>query len=168
VGILSKETRLLQNPALGAVILWKFVLTYYEAHNTHEPPPFHLLFLILPMVLQESTRSVILSTRKSSSLRAFAEKFSSSQMSKADVVLSLQKRINDLKTLTMDSLEIMVGSGMATIEAESGRVIPSKARGLKQETPDGIDLLLRAAEYLGIWMSGISVYETVVTLRTFL
>jgi hypothetical protein len=89
-------------------------------------------------------------------------------MSQADVVLSLQRRINDLKVLSMDSVEIMVGSGMATIEAASGRIIPSKARGLKQEIPDGVDLLLRAAEYLGIWMSGISVYETVVTLRIFL
>jgi hypothetical protein len=167
MGILSKETRALQNPALGAVLLWKFADAYHDASPIHSGAPMPLLFVVLPMILQENVRSVILSTRKNSSLRTFAEKFSTSKMAQADVVLALQSRMAAMKRLTMDSVQIMIGCGMATIDVETGLFIPSKTRGLKQQIPDGVDLLVRSAEYLGNWMAGLSVYETAVTLRLF-
>jgi len=165
MGILAKETRALQNPALGAALLWQFVDAYYEANPTHAGAPMPLLFVVLPMVLHEQIRSVILSTRRGSSLRAFAEKFSTSRMAQEDVILSLQSRVSSGRKLTMDSFELLMRCGMATVDPDSGRIIPSKTRGLKQQVSHSVDLLQRAAEYLGNWMGGLSVYETAVTLR---
>lgn len=165
MGILAKETRAVQNPALGAVLLWKFVDAYYEANPNHAGAPIPLLFVVLPMVLHEHIRSVMTSTRKGSSLRAFAEKFSSSKMAETDVVLSLQSRVSSVRELTMESLELLIRCGMATIDVKSGCMIPSKTRGLQHQVPEGVDSLLRAAEYLGNWMGPLSVYEAGATLR---
>jgi hypothetical protein len=167
MGVLGNEARALQNPALGSVLLWKFSSSYYETHPYHSGPPLQLLFLVLPMVFQANIREVILGTRKSSSLRAFTEKFSSSALSSSDIVLSLQNRIQRMKPLTAKSLHMIVSCGMVTIDSGSGTVIPSRARGLSQQLPAGVAPLARAAEYLGGWTSQLSLYEIAVNLRLF-
>ena len=40
-----------QNPALGAVLLWRFTCGYYS--NENRPVPFPLLFVVLPIVFRQ-------------------------------------------------------------------------------------------------------------------
>ena len=46
-----------QNPALGAVLLWRFTCGYYS--NENRPVPFPLLFVVLPIVFRQDLCSVI-------------------------------------------------------------------------------------------------------------
>ena len=64
------EAAIVQNPALGAFALWKFGLAYQARNGDRAVLP--LAFLVLPLILHEETRQVVLSTQKSSGLTLFA------------------------------------------------------------------------------------------------
>ena len=66
------EVDLVQNPALGALLLWRFARTYQG--EVAREVPLHLAFLVLPMVLHQGSRNEIVSTRKASGLTLFAAK----------------------------------------------------------------------------------------------
>src|SRR3546814_16848028 len=66
------EVDLIQNPALGALLLWRFARTYQG--EVAREVPLHLAFLVLPMVLHQGSRNEIVSTRKASGLTLFAAK----------------------------------------------------------------------------------------------
>ena len=99
---LGLESRLVQNPALGAVILWRFAHKYSEAHALRAATPFCLCALILPMVWHAETAEKIASTRETSGLRALADKFSDTRDSKLDTLLALHGRTLRWRGKTMD------------------------------------------------------------------
>jgi hypothetical protein len=92
MGALSQETQLVQNPALGAMLLWRFASGYERRSNIHSYAPLPLLFLVLPVTLHQETARFIASTRQASGLRAFVNKFSDSSVSKSDVLLAINDR----------------------------------------------------------------------------
>jgi hypothetical protein len=73
MGTLSKEFENVQNPALGAYIIWNFARGYYEYNSSFIP--FQLLFIILPIIFRADLVDIIISTQKQSGLRYFADKF---------------------------------------------------------------------------------------------
>ncbi len=92
---LSQETQYVQNPALGAMLLWRFAVGYERGSRTASPTPIPLLFLVLPVTLHEETVQFVTSTREASALRAFAGKFSESRTSKSDLLLAIHRRSLD-------------------------------------------------------------------------
>ncbi len=165
MGQLGREARALQNPAFCGILLWAFCREYYDSHSTHNGAPFALTFLVLPMVLHEGTRQLILGTQPSSGLRFFTEKFSSPQIAQSDALATLQRRVEITRKLTMDSMQMLLGCGLLSLEPESGFLLASKARGLPQQIPESMDPLIRAAKRLGRWTSALTVYEVTATLR---
>jgi len=147
------------------VALWSFADEYFEASPTHEGPPLQLLFVILPLVFDEETRTAAVTTRKSSGLRAFADKLSAAKAAKSDLILALQGRVPKYRTLTMQSLRFLLRASMGSVDPSSGRLLPSKARGVKQEVAASISPIVTAARHLGGWTSALSLYETAVILR---
>ena len=93
---LSSEYQNVQNVALGGVLLWNFCVGYEEASFNESKTPFHLIFLVLPLLFHEETCGIIGRTRKQSGLRAFVEKFNSASEPKNDVLLNLHERTIDL------------------------------------------------------------------------
>ena len=69
---LSRDIYLVQNPAIGAAILWRFVCGYYACEN--KPVPFPLLFIVLPVVFREDMCTVIKSTQKRKGLSKVSER----------------------------------------------------------------------------------------------
>lgn len=51
--VLNRETKLIQNPALGSVLLWRFTTGYAEGSEVNSPTPLPLLFLVLPIALHQ-------------------------------------------------------------------------------------------------------------------
>ncbi len=165
MGVLSQEVRAIQNPALGAVLLWSFADEYFDANPVHDGPPLQLLFIVLPVVLDEDIRAAAVGTRKSSGLRAFTEKLAASRVAKSDRILAIQGHAAKYRVLTMESLRFLLRAKMGSIDTANGQLIPSKTRGLKQQVPDSIEPILKAARNLGHWTGTVSLYETAVTLR---
>lgn len=161
--MLAREVKNVQNPALGAALLWRFCCGYVETHRVGAPPPLPLLFLVLPIVMHQTTSEFVRRTYKSSGLRAFAAKFGDSAVSKQDLLLQIHDRSVRWRKLSLQSIELAVAGSLVKLE-ETGEVIPlsrTKARGLTDEVKQLMDL----AEKLGAWFGELTVHEVVTTLK---
>lgn len=161
--MLAREAQNIQNPALGAAVLWRFCCGYVEAHPDGDSPRLPLLFLVLPIVLHQATAELLRCTRVSSGLRAFAAKFGDSQISKQDLLLQIHERAVRWLTLSLQSIELAAAGRLFQL-SDSGDVIPlsrTKARGLQDE----VKHLLADAEKLGTWCGQLTLHEVTTTLK---
>ena len=161
--MLAREAQNVQNPALGAAILWRFCCTYGTTHPTNEAPALPTLFVVLPIVLHQATAELLRRTRPSSGLRAFAAKFGDTTVSKQDLLLQIHDRALRWRTLTLQSIEL-ASAGHLIHLADTGEVIPlskTKARGL----PDEVKQLMNDAEKLGAWCGSLTLHEIATTLK---
>lgn len=162
---LNQETKNVQNPALGAMLIWRFVAGYERYSSTSRPTPIPLLFLILPMLLHQETAEFVTSTREATGLRAFAGKFSESRKSKTDLLFALPKRSLDMRELTIESLALAVSSDLVSIDSDHGMAISLSSSPVKTGISSSVRSMLRAAEKLGVWCSTISLHEVSVILK---
>ncbi len=161
--MLAREAQNVQNPALGAAILWRFCCSYTTTHPTSDAPALPTLFVVLPIVLHQATAELLRRTRPSSGLRAFAAKFGESAVAKQDLLLQIHDRSLRWRALTMESIELAAAGSLIHL-SESGVVMPlskTKARGL----PDEVKQLMSDAEKLGAWCGQLTLHEITTTLK---
>lgn len=160
--MLGTEAQNVQNPALGAVVMWRFCCGYADASERAAPPALPLLFLALPIVLHQSTVEFLRRTRSSSGLRAFAAKFADPAESKQDLLLQIHDRALRWRHLSLQSLELAVaGRLIHLVEGEAIPLSRTRARGL----PDEVKQLLTDAEKLGNWCGRLTLHEVTTTLK---
>lgn len=157
---LLSEVQAMQNPALGAALIWRFACGYVPQNEPHDGVPFPLVFVVLPVVLHERTREEVTSTRPSSGARKFEEKF----RDKGDVLFALNQRATSLRGLSLRSVRQALASGLVTMIPERGTIWP---RSYTKPPVDAksVEELLAAAEKLGGWCRSLSVYEISGILR---
>jgi len=124
VNALSKEVKAIQNPALGAMLLWRSCVGYQSESATSAPMPIPLLFLVLPIVLHKQTAELLSSTQERSGLRKFTEKFQTAAQSKTDLLLALGPRARTMRQLSQDSLQIAVAKSLIALDTESAGAFP--------------------------------------------
>ncbi|MDR3618100.1 MAG: DUF6521 family protein [Paludisphaera borealis] len=158
-----RELNNVQNPALGAALIWRFSVGYKVSSRTSEYPAMQLAFLVLPMSFHQETYELLTSTRQNSGIHQFADKFSQKDNLKGDILLSLHSRATTMRSLTLDSLRIG-RTRLITVEPDTGRIVPlseSKPSGL----PPSIKKMIDNAEKLGGWLSDLSLFEVSSTLK---
>lgn len=161
--MLAREAENIQNPALGAAVLWRFCCGYVEAHPGGDSPGLPLLFLVLPIVLHQATAELLRHTWQSSGLRAFAAKFGDTRVSKQDLLLQIHERAARWRALSFQSIELAAAAHLIRL-SDKGDAIPlsrTKARGL----PDEVKRLLVDAEKLGVWCGQLTLHEVIATLK---
>lgn len=160
---LFREVQNIQNPALGAVLLWRFCCGYSKSHHIAAPPTLPLLFLVLPVILHQSTVELLRRTRTSSGLRTFAAKFGDSKVSKQDLLLQVQDRCRRLRPLTLSSIELAAAGRLLKLTEKGDAVALSvtKVRGL----PDDVKQLMSDAEKLGEWFGQLTLHEITTTMK---
>lgn len=161
--MLAREAQNVQNPALGAALVWRFCCGYVETQRVSAPPPLSLLFLVLPIVLHQATSEFVKRTYKSTGLRAFAAKFGDSSVSKQDLLIQIHDRSIRWRKLSLHSVELAVAGRLIKL-TDNGDIIPlsrTKARGL----PNDVKQLMDLAEKLGAWFGELTVHEIVTTLK---
>ncbi len=161
---LAQEVRNVQNPALGAGLLWRFACEYTVNHPNHGPVPVPLLFLVLPIVLHAETESVVNSTRKGSGLRACAAKFGRPEKSMQDVLLAVHDRAQALKGLTVESLRLALATRLLFLDAGAA-VVPLSLARAAAGIPDETRRLMSSAERLGAWCSQLTMHEVATVLK---
>jgi hypothetical protein len=159
---LNIETRNIQNPALGSILIWRFIVGY---NQNNEKAPLPLLFIVLPLIFNEEILKYIQSTQRNSGLRMFVQKFNSSQEQKNDLLFSIQKRTNEYKKLTIESLVIAFSKGLVGLDCTSAVLIPLSIISIKNIFPSSISGMINSAEKLGIWCSNIPLNEISITLK---
>lgn len=165
MNILSRETRNVQNPALGAMLLWRFASGYERTSATRNHPNLPLLFMVLPLLFHEEIASIMAGTKASSGLRVFADKFASSSISKSDLLVSLSERIICMKALTIESLMIGISSSLLSLDARTASVVPLTVTAPRVGVPESIKKLSLLAEKLGGWCSSLTNHEIGLTLK---
>jgi Family of unknown function (DUF6521) len=161
--MLAREAQNVQNPALGAAILWRFCSGYITTHRAGDAPALPIMFMVLPIVLHEATVELLRRTWPSSGLRAFAAKFGDTKVSKQDLLLQIHDRSLRWRTLTLQSIELAAAGRLIHL-TETGEAMPlskTKARGL----PDEVKQLMSDAEKLGAWCGQLTLHEIATILK---
>ncbi len=154
------EVQAMQNPALGAALIWRFACGYAPQNETHDGVPFPLVFVILPVVLHERTRKEVISTRSLSGARKFEEKFGD----KGDVLFAVNERAMDLRDLSLRSVRQALASGLVTLIPDRGTIWPRSYTKPPINVKPVVELLA-AAEKLGGWCNSLTIYEISGILR---
>jgi len=165
MGALNQETQNIQNPALGAMLLWRFAVGYAEGNKVSDPTPLPLLFVVLPMMMHEETARLIVSTHKSSGLRAFAGKFSDSRVAKNDLLLAIHDRAIRMRRLTMESLRLALASKLLSVDFKRGAAVSLSSTTPMLGIPKSVQSMIKNVEKLGYWCSEVSLYEVSNALK---
>ena len=160
---LAREAQNVQNPALGAALIWRFCCGFVESRPTSDSPKLPLVFLVLPIVLHQATAEFVRSTRTSSGLRAFAAKFGDSKTSKQDLLLQLHDRTMRWRGLSLQALDVATAGHLVGVN-DAGEVMPmsrTAARGLAES----VKRLLSDAEKFGSWCGPLTTHEITSILK---
>lgn len=161
---LGDEVRNVQNPALGAALLWRFTCGYAFAHPQAAHAPLHLLFIVLPLTLHHQTFDFLSRTQTATGMRTFAAKFAESKNAKQDLLVAVHDRTATLRPLTLDSLRIAVRSRLILVRPNA-TVMPLSQTETKAGTNDLTRPLLSGAYKLGVWCAELSLHEIATVLK---
>jgi hypothetical protein len=161
---LNQEVRAVQNPALGAAVLWRSVVGYEQGNRKGAPTPLPILFLLLPILLHDETARVVASTNRGSGLRKFEEKFFGTQ-AKADLVFAIHTRALAMRGLTLDSLRVSLAGGLLSIDPVSASAFALSKTPAAAGIAESVRELLRSAEKLGYWLGELTLHEIGIILR---
>ncbi|SRR6266568_324576 len=164
MSVLATEVRNIQNPALGAGLIWRFVCGYVNEHASKNPVPLPLIFLVLPTILHQQTETFVQGTNKSSGLRAFSAKFGAAKNCKQDLLLAINNRMLTLKNLTLESLRIAIATRLVHLDTYA-TVIPLSKTKASAGIPADIRNMMNNAEKLGAWCAPLTIHEIATTLR---
>lgn len=144
-----------QNPAIGAALLWRFVCGYYQGNS--KPVPFPLLFVLLPIIFRQDLCAVVKGTQKASGLSKVSEKLFDDKAN--DAIHFVNNTAIQLRPLTLDAFNIAVETNLISMIPENATVFPITTK-LSKYTPKGDSKdMLNAAEKLGAWCSELTMLE---------
>lgn len=157
---LNREVSNVQNPSIGAAVLWRFVCGYYGKEK--RPVPFPLLFIVLPIIFRQDLCDVINSTQKGSGLTKVSEKLFKTR--KNDRLYFVHQTAELQKKLTLESINIGIIAHLITLDMETAFIYPLTETGKK-----GVSIstknLLSAADKLGFWCAGLTLLEISKALK---
>ena len=153
-----------QNPALCAVLLWRFSIGYHEVRPDGAGAPIHLAFLVAPLVLHPDSARLLLSTRRSSGLRMFTQKFSRPAENRSDELLAVHRRTAMFRDVSFRGIQLAVAASLVTIRTTSAALLPLSKTKPRSSRPN-VRALLNASERLGVWMGALTLQEIAFILK---
>lgn len=157
---LVTEVQAMQNPALGAVLIWRFVCGYSHENTFGPGVPMPLVYVVLPVVLHSRTRGEVESTHLVSGVRKFEEKF----REQGDLLLAIHNRALGMRMLSLRSIRIALAKGLVTLRQDEATLWP------RTYTPPAamakpVGSLMKDAEKFGNWCAPLSLFELSGILR---
>jgi hypothetical protein len=156
------ELDIIQNPAIGAYLIWQLALGYQEEGAKAVPIP--LAFLVLPMLLHRQTFDEVASTRKASGLPLFAAKFDKER----EILMGIHGRAIQLRPLSLQSIGVAVTSKLVRIDYQTAQFHGHPLDLLdvrKPKLPERLKGFASAADKLGYWFSKLGLVQIASTLR---
>lgn len=156
------ELDIVQNPAIGAYLIWQFTLGYQE--NGAEAAPIPLAFLVLPMLLHRQTFDEVASTRKASGLPLFAAKFDKER----EILMGIHGRAVQLRPLSLQSIGVAATSKLVRVDYDTAQLRGYSLELLdaaKPRLPERLKGFAAAADKLGYWFSKLGLAQVASTLR---
>ena len=148
---------LVQNPALGALLLWRFGKSYQEERLV-EAAQLHSFFVVLPLLYHAPTLEHIRSTNNSSGLSQFAKKMGEER----ELLISVQQRALKMRELTLSSVGAAISSGLMHLSYDTGRLRSNDAHPPK--LPERLKYHIAGADKLGHWFGRLSLDQAFALL----
>lgn len=145
-----------QNPMLGAYLLWNFVLGYFSEKN--EYAPIEELFIVLPMIMRSDIADQVKSTNKVSGMRAMSDKFMKADILKNDIISNLHKDIQSMKDISAMALAEAIKAGLVSVDVENSTIFPLELRKHNKESVNVLQMG-KNAEKLGQWCAGMDLIQ---------
>lgn len=155
------EVQAMQNPALGAALLWRFACGF-SPESSPDGTPLPLAFVVLPLTFHARSAEKLSGTLAGSGLRKFESKFSDDD--RGDVLLALQPRMLAMRDLSLRSVRIAIRTGLLTLVPREAVLWP-RARSAPPADAKAVGDLLRSAEKLGAWCRDVSLFEVTGLLK---
>ena len=152
------EIEKVQNPALGAWLLWEYGRRY-QATTSSAPSHFLLFFLVLPICLHRPTLDAVNSTQEKSGLGKFCENLGT----KREDLFAIHERALKLRSLTVRSIAFGVRAGLFDIDYKGGVL-----RALECKAPRPHERVIphaKGATKLGAWFEAIDAVSVFTTLK---
>lgn len=149
----EKEVYYVQNPALGASILWRFIRGYYKKDN--KAVPFPILFIVLPVILRDELCSIISRTQQKSGLSKVSEKLFNNKTT--NDLYTINNVAITLRPLTLKSIQIGIACNLFKLDYKTALVYPSYDT--QKHFSIEINKILNASEKFGVWCSEMSLNE---------
>ncbi|RQT42820.1 hypothetical protein DF046_37500 [Burkholderia cepacia] len=154
--MLNKEMWQVQNPGLGAALIWQFGRAF--ASQTEAAVPLPYAFFVIPLLYNKSTLDVIVKTNKG--LRKIEEKLTNDE----SIATTAQTNVLNMRSLSSESLAIALRAGLVAVRAEDATY---RSRVTAPPILDGKmpKELMKAAEKLGRWAAEVSLREFCFVFR---
>jgi hypothetical protein len=149
------DVRYVQNPAIGAALLWRFVCGYYQ--NESHSVQFPLLFIVLPITFRQDLCAVVNSTYRASGLSKVSEKLFDKKEN--DSIHFINNTASILRPLTLGAFNIAVETNLLSLIPETAMVFPVTTKMSKYIPKGDTKDMLKAAEKLGAWCSDLTILE---------
>lgn len=153
------EVQAMQNPALGAALLWRFACGF-SPEKSPNGTPLPLAFVVLPLAFHAKSLEAVVGTKAGSGLRIFEEKF----RGQSDILLALQPRMLAMRDLSLRSLRIALRAGLLTLVPQEAVLWP-RTHAAVPPGAQSVNDLLKSAEKLGSWCRDISLFEVAGLLK---
>jgi hypothetical protein len=137
---------LVQNPALGAQLLWTFGKAYQDesvAQTAHMPA----FFLVLPILYHAATLRHVTSTYPSSGLAQMAKKLAEER----ELLISMHDRTLRMRELTLSSIAAGMSAAILHLDYKTGRLRSNEVKPPK--SPERLKHQVSGAEKLGRWFA---------------
>ncbi|WP_303678278.1 three component ABC system middle component [Dehalococcoides mccartyi] len=157
----DRDVMYVQNPAIGAALLWRFICGYYS--NESRPIPFPLLFVVLPIVFRQDLCTVIKGTQKASGLSKVSEKLFSGRQN--DSIHYVNTTAIQMRGLTLEAFNIAVEANLVSLSAETATVFPPTTTARKYTPKGDCKDMMAATEKLGAWCSELTLLEIAKWLK---
>lgn len=144
-----QEVEAIQNPALGAIILWEFSKGYSQTNAA--PLPIHLMFLAIPLLMCEDLFEITKSSTRG--LYKLRDNLSKKGTNTDHLLLpELNSRVCDFKLVTANSLTLAISCRLLDLDYSKATVSYIAHRMPNGMTlPVAYDGLNTTAEKLGKW-----------------
>src|SRR5579871_1894535 len=153
------ELQIIQNPALGAYVIWRYGLSFQG--EAGQPATLPLAFLVLPLLLHRSTLELIGSTRRVSGLALFAAKIGECR----ENLLAVHHRALALRRLSLQSIAVGVNCRLLTLNYAAVTLRANTHHPpINLTLPERIRSFASAADKVGYWFSKLDPYQIASTL----
>ena len=142
----TSSVELVQNPAFGSVLLWRFGQDY-QAERIGDLPQLLSFFLIFPLVLHGPTLREIKSTNLPSGLTKLASKMAEQR----ERLFAVHNRALALRDLTLQSIGMGITTKLLHVDYDTALIRSNEAK--LPPPPERLKFHISSAEKLGRWFA---------------
>ncbi|MFF2912786.1 MULTISPECIES: three component ABC system middle component [Paenibacillus] len=147
-----------QNPALGALLLWTFVNEFYKSSAEQEGPILPHIMLVLPILFnQDFVENIYKRNKKGGLYNALNDEMA--------LFIGVQNRMQTMSDITFKSLNVCSSAKIVLLDKNNFQFIPVRTKIPDYKHNEGIHKMLAAAKRLGYWFATIELNQLSVLLK---